>query len=131
MGGETIPDCHQRGFSTIALGNTRAAKAGVNVKASKRLTTNITITAVARLPKKSPEGPSNMAIGVNARTVVAVALTRGTVIRRTEFSIAAIAVSPANRRLRISSVTTMEPSTSSPSATTRPVIDNWWIGTLR
>ena len=122
--GKTMPDRHQAGRSVIAPGSSRAPKAGVTDKANSKLVISITITQVARLPRKSPDGPSKMAIGVNASTVVAVALTSGTVIRVTACCIASSGSSPPRRRFRISSVTTMDPSTSSPRATTSPVMDS-------
>ena len=122
--GKTIPDRHHAGRSVIAPGNRRPPSAAVTDSARTRLITSITMTQVARLPRKSPEGPCKIAMGVNARTVVAVALTKGTVMRLTAFCIASRASSPSRRCLRISSVTTMEPSTNNPRATTRPVIDS-------
>ena len=122
--GKTIPDRHQVGFSLRAPGNKRPLSAGVTVSASKRLMISITMTQVAKLPRKSPEGPSSIAMGVKARTVVAVALTSGTVIRFTAFCKASSGSSPRSRFFRTSSVTTIEPSTNRPSATTSPVSDS-------
>ena len=61
--------------------------------------------------------------------VVTVEARSGAKRRRTASDTAASRAIPAAMRLPTSSVITMAASTSSPSATMRPVTDIWWIGT--
>ena len=88
-------------------------------------------TATAMEPRKSPPAPGSRTSGINANTVVRVEDMSGIRIRDTAPRIASVGGNPASRRLRISSVITMEPSTSRPSATTSPVTDMCWIGIFR
>ena len=89
------------------------------------------MTATAIEPRKSPPAPGSSTSGMKARTVVSVDDINGMRIRETAPFIASTGDSPLISRLRISSVITIEPSTSKPSATTRPVTDMCWIGIFR
>ena len=86
---------------------------------------SITITDRAIEPKKSPAGPSKIAIGKKVKTVVTVDAINGIRKRPTEASSAFNGDIPLMRRFRTSSVITIEPSTNNPKATTRPVSDIW------
>ena len=125
------PARHQRRSSAMPEGNHREASTGVIAIASKNEDTNIAITATAMDPRKSPPAPGSMTNGRKARTVVRVDDISGIRMRDTAPFIASVGGSPFNSRLRISSVITMEPSTSKPSATTSPVTDMCWMGILR
>ncbi len=129
--GKSMPACHQRYSSLNPLGNKRAASTGVTVRASSMDANSMTITDNAMEPKKSPAGPSKIAIGKKAKTVVTVDAMSGMRNRLTEALSASSGDIPMMSRLRTSSVITIEPSTSSPRATTSPVSDIWWMGTSR
>ena len=85
--------------------------------------TSMETTAIAIDPRKSPAAPGSMTSGMNESTVVSVEESKGMRMRDTAAFIASTGEFPAMRRLRISSVITIDPSTNSPSATTRPVTD--------
>ena len=121
--GDSAPACHHRGLSEIPLGSSRAARTGVMVSASNMDDTSMAMTEIAIEPRKSPAGPSNIAMGMKASTVVSVDEISGPRSRATAPVIASIGRSPSRSRLRTSSAITIEPSTSRPSATTSPVSD--------
>ena len=93
--------------------------------------TSMATTATAIEPRKSPPAPGSKTIGMKAKTVVNVDDINGIRMRDTAPRMASVGASPLNNRLRISSVMTIEPSTSNPSATTNPVTDMCCIGISR
>ena len=104
-------------------GNHRDASTGVTAIARIKEEMSIATTATAIEPRKSPPAPGSSTSGEKASTVVRVEDISGMRMRETAPFIASTGERPAMRRLRISSVMTIEPSTSNPSATTRPVTD--------
>ena len=117
------PARHQRRSSAMPDGNHRDASTGVTAIAKIKEEMSIATTAMAIEPRKSPLAPGSSTSGEKASTVVRAEDNSGMRMRETAPFIASMGERPARRRLRISSVMTIEPSTSNPRATTRPVTD--------
>ena len=117
------PDRHHLWWLLIPDGNHLAANTGVTVSARTKEDTSMATTDTAIEPRKSPAAPGRSTKGMKANTVVNVEDRSGTRIRRIAAFIASRGFSPPINRLRISSVITIELSTSNPNATTNPVTD--------
>ncbi len=96
---------------------------GVNESAINNETDNVTTIVTGRLLIKSPASCGIRAMGINASTVVNVALTIGQPISEAAFIEASLGLYPIAIKRLIFSTITMELSTSIPSATTRPPIE--------
>ena len=80
----SIPRFHQCPSRLSPVGSSHAASTGVMVSARTSDEASMTTTDLAMEPRKSPAGPVKIAIGMNARMVVAVEDSSGIRMRFTE-----------------------------------------------